>query len=499
MAATKTKHRVSLSIDRRSTLSDQRKVSNNSFSSKGKSFSDKPTPTDFDLFLPWICKEMQVPNSVIVLTMAQEKYPKASCGSASSKSKSSIKTNRTFKLKHDDFSSNKKLSVTTATSGVKNVNYVPITAYYDTSGRLVEIAIIGCTVDIPKQVIQAISFCFPFHSLFAKLEIRKGGLHSALLNEIGKMLPYSNLVDVCLDDTRVPQGNYYVLLDKASHLKHLSVSKCNITDEICKKIFSRLKFGCPAEKSVMILNLSMNRITDDGANFIGDVLRGNRNMLHLNLAGNNITDIGLGNILRSLLEFPLTYDEIIESKTRYLKYCKNRLYVYNKCLEEVTEMTRTEELLAKHDGSPSKHTKFRDRKKEERRKTIVETESVVSKAEKLTNKMLGEFYDPFCANNVIKRNNYLYSIGNLKLCSLNLSYNKLEFISLVKILKVLCYQNSLTMKPPNTGLMHIVLEGNLLPQSCRELDSIKMFLSNVVKARAPVHLRSPTMKKRTSN
>lgn len=44
-------------------------------SRRKQSFCDKPTPLDFDTFVPWVCMEWQVPEVVTVLKIAQGLYP----------------------------------------------------------------------------------------------------------------------------------------------------------------------------------------------------------------------------------------------------------------------------------------------------------------------------------------------------------------------------------------------------------------------------------------
>lgn len=40
-------------------------------SRRKSSFADKPTPLDFDTFIPWVCCEWQVPEMVTIIRMAQ--------------------------------------------------------------------------------------------------------------------------------------------------------------------------------------------------------------------------------------------------------------------------------------------------------------------------------------------------------------------------------------------------------------------------------------------
>ncbi|XP_028177825.1 uncharacterized protein LOC114365445 [Ostrinia furnacalis] len=423
--------------------------------------------------------EWQVPEMVIVVRINQEKITRSERRISSAKSKSA----KSMRPKEDEESTSNKKGYTSATNTVVTRssmvdNVIPITAYYDSHGHLAEIAIMTCPSALHRKVIQAISLCVPFHSFLTKLVIRKGCLDYLLLHEISKLLPHSNITDVCLDDTYIPEGNYYVLLDQASNIKYLSLNRCRINDDVCKEIAFRIDFGQPAGKSLLALDLSSNKITDTGAKYFGDTLKKNRHLLHLNLLGNRISDVGFGYLLRHLQEFPLTCDEISDKKRRKMEYTIKKKEVYERCLDELARMQKADELCSmlsdKRSSLTNKHTKFKKAKKSTPQ--VTEQLSQTNIAEKMTHEIVGDLDDPYEDDNLIKKDNYYYSTGNLKLCSLNVAYNNIEFPSLLRVLEVLKYQCLLEKRPPNTGLMRIVLEGNYLPNACPELAHIDMFL-----------------------
>lgn len=428
-----------------------------------------------------------------------EKIPRTERRSSSGKSKSYSRG----KQKEDDESVGKK-GYTSATNTIAtrssqvNENVIPITAYYDSHGHLAEIAIIMYPSAPHRKVIQAISLCVPFHSYLTKLVVGRGCLNYVLLHEISKLLPHSNLTDVCLDNTYVPEGNYYVLLEHASNMKYLSLNRCKINDEVCKEIATRIDFGRPAEKSLLVLSLSSNIITDVGAKYFGEILRRNRHLLYLNLFGNRVGDTGLGFLVKHLQEFPLTCDEIIDKKRRKMEYNQKKLELHKRCMEEVTRMQQSEDVFSlqseKRTSLSTKHTKHKKSKKA--LPLVVEEPSPTDLAEKMILEILGELDDPYDDDSIIKRDNYYYSTGNLKLCSLNVAYNNIEFPSLLRILDVLKYQCH-QKRSSDTGLMRIVLEGNYLPDLCPELISIDMYLKQAVASQAPVQ-QTGHLKKRTS-
>lgn len=312
--------------------------------------------------------------------------------------------------------------------------------------------------------------------------IRRNGLNHILIHEISKFLPHSNLTDVCLDDTHVPQGNYYEILDYSSNLKYLSLNRCKINDKMCKEIAVRIDLGGPAEKSLAILSLSTNLITDVGAKYFGDVLRKNRHLLYLNLQGNRIGDIGLNYLVKHLQQFPLTYEEIIDKRLRRLRYLQERNEIYEHCAKRITRLHNEEPSLLSTFERRSSSVSTKPRFKKSPRKSAHQEAADKSQspkidlADKMTREILGDFIDPFDECSCVIKDGYNYSNGNFKLCSLNVAYNNLEFVSLLRILDVLRYQCQITKPIQQTGLMRIVLEGNNLPNLCPELGNIEMYL-----------------------
>lgn len=440
---------------------------------------------------------MIIDNSMSYYLLS-EKYVRTERRTSSSRCKSM--RSLSMKPKVDEESTKRGLTSASNTvvtrSSLVDSSIVPITAYYDPHGHLTEIAITVCSFPLHRKVIQAINVCVPFHSFLTKLVIRKGCLDYLLVYEVGKLLPHSNLTDVCLDDSYVPEGNYYVLLDQASDIRYLSLNRCKINDAVCKEIASRLDFERPAEKSLMVLDLGSNKITDVGAKYFGEVLRRNRHLLHLNFQGNRISDTGLGFILKSLCEFPLTSDEIIDKKRRKYEYLRRKNEVYEHCLEEVTRMQKPEKSLHSYSLHGSRHAKFKKTKKS--MSNLVE-ESLAGMAEKMTLELLGPLNDPFDDDCCIIKDNYIYSTGNLKLCSLNVAYNNIEFPSLPRILEVLKYQFRLEKNPSRTGLVRLVLAGNYLPDFCSELDSIQMYLKDARASQIAMGALTGHPKRKTSH
>lgn len=379
-------------------------------------------------------------------------------------------------------------------------NAVPLKAYYDFRGYLVEISIIGCPFIIHKKVLQAVCLCLPFHPWLTKLTIRRRGMTPTLLREISKMLPHSNLTDVCLDDCNVPEGNYEILLEQTSKLKYLSLSRCCLGDSVCKNLAAKINFDSPGS-SLLALDLGSNRISDIGAKAIGESLRRNRHLLHLNLAGNEITDAGAASILCHLMEFKLTFAEIVNIRQRKFKFAENKLEVFAKCYEEV--LKRDEPEMTPHRSSPRKPLKGKNLKNfigENKEKRVmsqfVQAKLNLEVVEAMTMDIVGKFKDPYDEDSVVMKDECSHSKGNMVLCSLNLAYNNLSLISIQKVYEVLKYQDRLAKPSGATGLARVVLDGNYIPLHCVEYDRIEMLLKKVICDNNPIV--TPNRKSRSS-
>lgn len=203
-----------------------------------------------------------------------------------------------------------------------------IAAFYDTLNRLAEIVL--QKENVPTILIQFFGIILPLQPLLYRLTFKRCLLSGYCVHEISKFLSQTSITEICLDDTRIAEGNYALLLQKPSSLINLSLCRCDITDEVCEQIASTLQIEEPAGTKLACLNLSSNHITDIGAKHFGVALRTNRHLRHLNLADNRITDEGADHIFRALKDFPLTYDEIIKKRWRRFEFLKTRHSIYKK-------------------------------------------------------------------------------------------------------------------------------------------------------------------------
>ncbi|OWR51840.1 leucine-rich repeat-containing protein 71 [Danaus plexippus plexippus] len=457
------------------TVSEFKRISANSVKSRDRSRkSENPTPRQFDQFLPWLCQQMHICPHVAVERITKEKNISIrNRGYQLSRSKSIFSTIQSAL----DFTKipNHSLSLTTSYSDGYNENTIVIKSYYNNFNQLIELAIVDCPPSINRKVIQAISLCLPFHSYLKKFKINGNGLTESVLYEIGKLLPHSNITDICLDDTYLPEGNYYVLLDKLNNLQNLSLCKCKINDDVCKKIAEKLHNEMPASNTLMTLDFTSNNITNSGARHLGLMLRQNRTLLYLGLADNLLDDVGASHILKPLMVFSLTEDEVYELRKRKFRYAAKKLEICKEHEKQLIAQMNSEE--DKENNQPVICRKSIGRSKH----LYIEPNSVNVKELAAKNIMdtFGKFEDVFDEDNVVYRNGHLYSLGNLKLCYLNLAYNHLSYFSLKKLCEVLKYQTNIKQADCR-GLLRVVVNGNNIPTHCELLNTIESYLVNAV-------------------
>lgn len=339
--------------------------------------------------------------------------------------------------------------------------------------RLVELRFLK-NPTIPQIVMKVIGISIRFQYDLKTLTI-KMGLNSGVLYEISKFLPYSVITDICLDGSSVPEGNYYVLLENQNNLKNLSLSRCNIDDESLKYLALQLCYPRPAYKTLAILNLSSNYITNIGAVYLAEALRTNRQLYYLNMSDNHLSDEGVISILNVLLEFPLTYEEIIEKRIRFFEYIKNKNDIIDKLINDIK--ADADKKSPKRKINTEKQTAGKKIKIPEKEKFGVELKGSYD-FEEVTQNILGPFDHPYSKANIKRKNGYEYSLGNNIICYLNFAYNNLTYCILPKIVKVLKYQELINRKPK--GLYNIIIDGNNMPGYCHEFTKIERQLEAIL-------------------
>ncbi|KAL0810153.1 hypothetical protein ABMA28_010945 [Loxostege sticticalis] len=462
-------------------------------------FDAHPSPLDFHTYLPWAATQLQVEVAIIVTKVVQQQYVSVSALSEKlkSKMKSRPKLPSRTELDSDQEPDEKSIAPTIDPEiGVLNIH-----AVYDANENLVQLKF-NKNKNIPRIVLKIIGLIIKYQTYLTSLNIDKG-MDQYTIYEICKILPLSNLTDICLDNCSFKEANYYMLLEKPNCIRQLSLARCGITDDVVQTLTNMLVYPLPSSKSLSILNLSSNRITDVGVRHLSEALRSNRQLSYLNVADNMISDDGAEVILNTLLNFPLSFNELLSSRSRHMAYLKEKNELVVRLAKDLRAGDYDRRVMKRKSIKPTPLSrKPKGLEKEPSLKSMVESKSTTNmeavfleKATVMAENTLGEFNDPFSKQNTFVENGIVYSYGNNSLCYLNLSYNNLSYTTVKKLLNVLAYQRRLDRKPK--GLVNVSIEGNFLPVLCRELASIDQILDFGLSShqrRASTHKKRPASK-----
>ncbi|XP_053605447.1 uncharacterized protein LOC128672367 isoform X2 [Plodia interpunctella] len=362
-----------------------------------------------------------------------------------------------------------------------NCDVYTLYAMTDVAHHLTELSVAPCQ-EIPLFLMKVLSLCIPYNIYLNKL-IMKCTLTSPAFYETIVLLTTSHITELYLDDSRLCEHNYDILLDYQTHLQLLSLARCSLTDDDCALLFSKLEYPNPASKNLNTLILSSNFISNIGAGHIANTLRSNRALMYLNLSGNRIRDAGAMEIFRTLMEFPITSEEIMQKRRRTIYHLKLRKEVYQKCYKQLMSTPVLD--MSEDRSSKRRNTQpgiLRRRQSMSMAGTDFMSASVAAvRAEKMTAELVAENIDPFSVESTIIRDNILYSKGNMVLSYLNLSYNYVGYESVVKLIEVMKYQ-ALVGTYPELGLVGLQLDGNELPR-CREVEALSALLAHALQVR----------------
>ncbi|KAJ8707374.1 hypothetical protein PYW08_010626 [Mythimna loreyi] len=457
--------------------------------------TNRPSPTDFDKFLPWACAQYNTEVDIIINRIVQKPYVNIAGNvlykELNKKASQKVKSAK-MPLRVPSFSDSEDVysSISNVKSGVNEANKVSyaitIETIYDIDEELVALKFLKTSIIIPMKVMQLIAMILPYQKQLASITIN-GGLRMDTLYVISKFLPNSQITELCFDGTFLDKANYHILLTQ-NKLKHLSLARCSINDDIVKLITDQLKEQRPAAKGLCALNLSTNKITDTGAKYIADMLRSNRKLCYLNLAGNTITDEGGVRILDTLQKFIVHPQELKESRVRYVAYLKERHTLIDKFIKELQDAVADKNATKK---KTTKKYKLANNLSIIDNDIVLDNQMLEDKAEFLANKTLGVYNESFAPQNTEARDGVVYCLGNNSLCCLNLAYNNLSYISLKKLLDVLIMQKYLNRNP--RGLIKVVIEGNLMPIACEEFEKIDHLLESVTRG---IRLKSESLLKK---
>lgn len=394
---------------------------------------------------------------------------------------------------------------------VLNKEPINITASYDRHNKLFK-AEFENKKHVPLPILKLFLCIAEYHPTLHYLNMRCK-INQQTIHVMSKYLPTCNITHLNLDDTFIPEANYYILLGDGSKLKELSLARCNINDIAVSLIAEKLAYPNGAARVLTALTLSSNQISDIGAFNIAAGLRCNRKLVYLNLAGNQLTDVGASEILKSLIPFPLTDAEYEQRIKDHVPYMLQKLVFFKELRKRIDieierEKRRTLKRSIKKVSAEKKQLAeqritankklFPGKKPSSEKKGSTEKyrESVVPNEEDMEKNPMR----PFRSQDLYVADNTLWSYGNNILCYINFAYNDLTCIIVQRLHEVLKQQQTFQRDPK--GLLRVRLEGNLIPTTCREMKEVQaMFEAKTERfpskprfLRSPLRFNSPTRK-----
>lgn len=109
-------------------------------------------------------------------------------------------------------------------------------------------------------------------------------------------LSRSNIINLQIDQNKLPEHLYANLMSETSTVKSLSLRSNDISDTGIENIANALKIN----RTLMSLNLYHNKITERGAELLAEALKFNQSLVHLSLAKNKVRDEGIKAICKVL-------------------------------------------------------------------------------------------------------------------------------------------------------------------------------------------------------
>lgn len=368
-----------------------------------------------------------------------------------------------------------------------------VVAEYDNSNNLLHLKFIN-NEEIPHGVLQIVNMTLHFHPYLRAVTLRRG-LDKQVLHQLCQMQALANITELCIEQCYLKEGCYYVLLESQKNLKYLSLPRCSIDDDVLEAISARLQPPYQASKTLVVLDLSSNRITDEGAKGLAEILRTNRKLSYLSLMNNMIGDKGATALLDTLKLFPLRSEEcseVVLRRARFLAY-KTALIVRNIADKQAEELIKRKTVKRLH-SSPrfrmSTNNKSSDMDISHKRSSHSDGSSSIAVSGGLYDKtkssidlIVADYWHAYSEKNTVHEADGLYCRGNDTLNYLNLAYNNLSAVALHKVARVVEAQR-IAMRG---GLFCVNLDGNPMPRDSEFFtyidESLRMRLASLVPGR----------------
>jgi len=325
---------------------------------------------------------------------------------------------------------------------------------------------------------------------------------------------------------------FHMFITEDNSLQNLSLRNNLITEIGALNIaFSLSKFQ---SSSILNLNLSFNKLGDEGAKHIAKALRTNRTLACLSLSSNYIGDAGLLAIMTSLKQFKLTHEEVVERrKMMSIANARNSFSAMdlansqkakasvesvkdrpnsnksgtNKLKDGKNKKTKQLENTGKKDKDTdkNKHKKkdgntnssTENSKREKPRKSVNPQKGGLPSGKNTFNfsneeEDLEGGQHPLVASNVELTEGKVLLPGNMSVVCLNLARNLITEEVLPEVLSVLDYQLDLDNQTKNQdtkfnkypGLIRLYLQGNMFNNKTADWLKIQ---KNLIKREPPCY------------
>ncbi|TRY65114.1 hypothetical protein DNTS_009669 [Danionella cerebrum] len=218
-----------------------------------------------------------------------------------------------------------------------------------------------------------------------------------------------------------------VLLCMNLRLTDISLRNCRIGEEGARLIGSALSTKNSADKSLVSLNLTFNKIGDAGAMYLAQGLRFNRSLLCLSLSYNHIGDTGATHLAEVLGQFVLTHDEIVERRKLLMRVDRSSM------AQSSLETPKKDEKPAPSLSGKKEESKIAKKESKVPRGPVGklgEKDKNVNISEQETTEAFVETVNPLLEPGIVHTGGKVIHPGNRSLISLNLSGNELTEQSL---------------------------------------------------------------------
>ncbi|KAL4221340.1 Leucine-rich repeat-containing protein 71 [Mactra antiquata] len=183
----------------------------------------------------------------------------------------------------------------------------------DKPDTVTEVFVRGWKID--NVMMDMFTQCWQTMEKLHSINLWNTGLNSEGVSSLAAILPScANLKNLTLDGNTAEEENWYELITEESPIQNISLRHCGITNKGAIMIGRCLASSKRTNVKLISLNLSNNKIGDEGMLEIAQGLRMNRTLLSMSLASNQIGDKGAIKLGEVLSRFPLTHEEVVERR-----------------------------------------------------------------------------------------------------------------------------------------------------------------------------------------